>query len=114
MVVQNFAEQDTFVYPVVSAEGKTVGVLTFDMLKELLIDRDTWQWLVVGDVMQPLHDRLLSGMNLGEALQEMKNTQAEALPVIDTAESGKLLGVLDVRAARRKVSAELVSRQAVA
>lgn len=110
-VVQGFADQDTFVYPVVSSEGKIIGVLTFDMLKELLTDRDAWQWLVVGDVMQPVHDRLFSEMNLAEALLDMQNMQVEALPVIESAESEKLLGVLDLRETRRKVGAELVRRQ---
>ncbi len=113
-VVQHFAEQDTLVYPVVTGEGTIVGVLTFDMLKEVLIDRDTWLWLVVGDVMQPLHDRLLANMNLAEALRELHDTQVEALPVIESEESGKLLGILDQRAARRKVGAELVRRQTAA
>lgn len=110
-VVQHFAEQDTLVYPVVTSDGTITGVLTFDMLKEVLIDSDTWHWLVVGDVMQPLHDRLLGETNLAEALQDMHALQTEMLPVIESAESGKLLGVLDQRAVRRKVNAELVRRQ---
>jgi Kef-type K+ transport system membrane component KefB/CBS domain-containing protein len=112
-VVQNFAEQETFVYPVVSSDGKIIGVLTFEMLKELLIDRDTWQWLVVGDVMQPARHRLSSKMNLAEALQEMSNNQVEAMPVVESDESEKLVGVLDQRAAQRSVGAELVRRQTV-
>ena len=114
MVVQHFAEQDTFVYPVVSADEKIIGVLTFDMLKELLTDRDTWQWLVVGDVMQPVKEKLVSGTALDDALKEMRNIQAEALPVVEGDGSGKLVGVLDQRVARRKVSAELVRRQTTA
>lgn len=110
-VAKNFAEQDTLVYPVVDSTGTIAGVLTFDMLKEVLMDRDTWLWLVVGDVMQPLHDRLLGETNLAEALQDMHALQTEMLPVIESADSGKLLGVLDQRAAHRKVSAELVRRQ---
>lgn len=110
-VVQHFAEQDTFVYPVVSSDGKIIGVLTFEMLKELLTDRDTWHWLVVGDVMQPVRHRLSSKMNLDEALQQMRNNQVEALPVVESDESEKLIGVLDQRAARRSVGAELVRRQ---
>ncbi|VGO20622.1 cation:proton antiporter domain-containing protein [Pontiella sulfatireligans] len=113
-VVQHFAEQDTFVYPVVSNDGKIIGVLTFEMLKELLIDRDTWQWLVVGDVMQPVRHRLSSKMNLAEALQEMINNQVEALPVVESDENEKLIGVLDQRAARRSVGAELVRRKTAA
>ncbi len=110
-VVQHFAEQDTRVYPVIANDGKIVGVLTFEMLKEILLDRDTWLWLVLGDVMQPLTEHLLAETNLAEALQEMQNTQVEALPVIENGENEKLLGVLDQRAARRRVSAELVHRQ---
>ncbi|MCF7848302.1 MAG: cation:proton antiporter [Kiritimatiellales bacterium] len=113
-VIQHFAEQDTFVYPVVSDNGTIIGVLTFDMLKELLIDRDSWHWLVVGDVMQPVCERLLVGMNLGEALLEMQNMQAEVLPVVESTENDKLLGVLDLREARRRVGAELVRRQTAA
>ncbi len=112
-VAQRFAEQDTFVYPVVSDEGNIIGVLTFDLLKELLVDRDSWQWLLVGDVMQPVQEHLLAETKLSEALAEMQNMQAEALPVIESIESEKLLGVLDLRAARRTVGAELVRRQTV-
>ncbi|HEY5653639.1 MAG TPA: cation:proton antiporter [Pontiella sp.] len=113
-VVQHFAEQDTFVYPVVDSDGTIIGVLTFEMLKELLTDRDTWHWLVVGDVMQPARHRLSSRMNLADALQEMDKNQAEAMPVVENDENGKLLGVLDQRSARRSVGAELVRRQTIA
>jgi len=113
-VVQHFAEQDAFVYPVVSKDGKIIGVLTFDMLKELLTERDTWQWLLVGDVMKPVKDHLPGGMNLAEAIREMQNLHVEALPVVESADSGKLLGVLDLRETRRKVGIELVQRQTAA
>ncbi len=113
-VVQHFAEQDTFVYPVVSSEGAIIGVLTFENLKELLNERDTWHWLVVGDVMQPVRHKLLAGMSLTEALKEMGNNQVESMPVIENKETGKLLGVLDIRAARRRINAELVKRRSAA
>ena len=111
VVVQHFSEQDTLVYPVVSESGKIRGVLTFEMLKDLLADRDTWQWLVVGDVMQPLKERLYAQANLAEAFQEMRNMQIETLPVIKSPEDEKLIGILDLREARQKVGAELVQRQ---
>jgi Kef-type K+ transport system membrane component KefB/predicted transcriptional regulator len=110
-VIQHFAEQDTFVYPVVTHDGTIGGVLTFDMLKELMVDRDAWDWLVVGDVMQPVRHRLSSKMNLAEALQEMSNNHVEAMPVIESDASQKLVGVLDQRDARRVIGAELMKRQ---
>jgi len=99
---------------VVSKDGKIIGVLTFDLLKELLVDRDSWHWLVVGDVMQPVQEHLLADTNLAEAMAEMQNMQTEALPVIESTETETLLGVLDLRAARRTVGAELLRRQTAA
>ena len=110
-VVEHFAKQDTFVYPVVSSDGTVSGVLTFEMLKELLNERDTWNWLLVGDVMQPLRHCFVSTMNLGEALSDMQNNQVESIPVVENETTNKLLGILDIRAARRSIGAELVKRQ---
>ncbi|NCC52788.1 MAG: CBS domain-containing protein [Spartobacteria bacterium] len=108
-VIRHFSEQETFVYPVVDKENRVVGVLSFDLLKELLVDRDAWAWLVVRDVMQPVHDQVHASSNLAEALQDMRNMQVEALPVIDA--DARLLGVLDSREARRKISAEIIRRR---
>ena len=55
--------------------------------------------------------RMLADMNLAEALHEMKDTQVEVVPVVESVDGGRLIGVLDERAARRKVNAELVRRQ---
>ena len=46
-----------------------------------------------------------------KALQEMQNNQVEALPVVENGTSEKLMGVLDLRAARRSVGSELVRRK---
>ncbi|MDA3925607.1 MAG: cation:proton antiporter [Kiritimatiellae bacterium] len=113
-VVQMFSDQDTFVYPVVTDEGCISGIVTFDMLKELLNKPDTWQWLLVRDIMQPVEENLTAGMNLEEAVQTLKDIQAEALPVVENLESNRLKGVLDIRTTQIKVRAELVRRQTAA
>jgi Kef-type K+ transport system membrane component KefB/CBS domain-containing protein len=96
-VVQRFAEQDAYVYPVTDKDGRITGILTFEMLKELLPARETWAWMVVGDVMQPVRDRICATMNLAEATAELSNIQVEALPVVDDYTNGRLVGVLDQR-----------------
>lgn len=108
-VVEQFAEQDAYVYPVVSKEGRIVGVLTFEMLKELLSARDTWPWVLVQDVMQPVRDRLTGGMLLVDALEEMDNLQVDALPVVADETADELLGVLDRRTVRYAVKTKLIA-----
>jgi Kef-type K+ transport system membrane component KefB/CBS domain-containing protein len=109
-VFQQFAQRDTLVYPVVSAGGKIHGVLTFDSLKELLVDTDSWQWLVAGDVMEPVKDRTTMGMKLSDVLDDMKLSQIEAMPVLRGDGSEEAAGILDLRYARRRIREELIRR----
>lgn len=110
LVVQQFAQHDALVYPVVSTDGKIQGVLTFDSLKELLADHDNWAWLVAGDVMEPVKERTGALARLSDALDEMNRAQIEAIPVLAGDGSGKTEGVLDVRYARRRIREELIRR----
>ena len=48
-------------------------------------------------------DPVIAASNLGEALQDMRDMQVEALPVIESEENEHLVGVLDQREARRIV-----------
>jgi len=114
MVLQQFAQRDTLVYPVVSTEGKIHGVLTFDSLKELLADHDSWQWLVAGDVMEPVRDRATVLMKLSAVLDDMHLAQLEALPVLRGDGSEEAVGILDVRYARRRIREELIRRTSAA
>lgn len=114
MVLPQFAQRDALVYPVVSREGTVLGVLTFDSLKELLVDSDSWQWLVAGDVMEPVKDRATVQMKLSEVLDDMKLAQIEAIPVLAGDGSEKTEGILDVRYARRRIREELIRRTAAA
>jgi CBS domain-containing protein len=110
LVLQQFSQRDALVYPVVSTEGKIHGVLTFDSLKELLTDYDSWNWLVAGDVMEPVQDRTTVLMKLADVLDDMNSAQIEAMPVLQGDGSEKAAGILDVRYARRRIREELIRR----
>ena len=114
LVLQHFAQRDTLVYPVVSTAGTIHGVLTFDSLKELLADADSWSWMVAGDVMEPVKDRATVLMKLSDVLDDMKSAQIEAMPVLRGDGSEEAVGVLDLRYARRRVREELIRRTAAA
>lgn len=114
LVLQQFSQHDALVYPVVSTEGTILGVLTFDSLKELLADADSWQWLVAGDVMEPVKDRTTVLMKLSDVLDDMKLAQIEAMPVLAGDGTEKTDGILDLRYARRRVREELIRRTTAA
>jgi Kef-type K+ transport system membrane component KefB len=114
VVLKRFTENDALVYPVVSTEGRILGVLTFESLKELLGDADSWQWLVARVVLEPVVEKKTLPSKLAEVLDDMNRMQAEALPVTRGDGTDSAVGVLDIRYARRRIREELVRRTSVA
>ena len=112
MVVKLFTDNDALVYPVTTTEGRILGVLTFESLKELLGDSDSWQWLVASDVMEPVDEKARQPAPLADVLENMNQMQVEALPVTRGDGTDSAVGVIDLRYARRRVREELVRRTA--
>lgn len=114
MVVKLFTDNDALVYPVTSMEGRILGVLTFESLKELLGDSDSWQWLVASDVMEPVDEKARQPAKLTEVLENMDSMQIEALPVTRGDGTDSAVGVIDLRYARRRIREELIRRTSAA
>jgi CBS domain-containing protein len=93
---------------VVNASGHIVGVLTFEALKDVLVNRDTWDWLLVADIMRPLVDMAYPEDKLDEVYERMTRLKIDQMPVVN-AEAETPLGMLDVRSIRMKVNAELLN-----
>ena len=71
-------------------------------------------WLLACDVAEPVLDKTTSQVPLEEALEQMKDFHLEDMPVVETGDNNKLLGVLDLRAVNRKISAEVLRRRQLA
>ncbi|MFA5689375.1 MAG: cation:proton antiporter [Kiritimatiellales bacterium] len=113
VVLHNFTERDELVYPVASFDGRVIGVLTFETLRELLGNPESWHWLVAGDVMQPVEEKATLKMKLADVLDDMSRMQLEAIPVTRGDGTDTPAGVLDIRYARRRIREELVHRTSV-
>jgi Kef-type K+ transport system membrane component KefB/CBS domain-containing protein len=113
-VLKLFTDHDALVYPVVSMEGRILGVLTFESLKELLGDSASWQWLVASDVMQPVDVKTNQPSKLADVLDDMNRMQIEALPVTRGDGTDSAVGVIDLRYARRRIREELIRRTSIA
>lgn len=108
--VKLFTENDVLFYPVVDRESNICGILTFESLKDILNDRDAWQWLLVADVMSPLRDVATPEESLKAVYDKMVQLKIDRMPIVDIESRTKALGVLDVRNIRQKVHAELLKR----
>ncbi len=111
--VSLFSQSEALAYPVVMRDGKIDGLLTFEALKESLMNQDCWDWLVVDDIKQPCPEILKPNSDLKQVLHDMHMMQVEVLPVVQDLESARPIGLLDIRRARRVIRDELVRRQTV-
>ncbi|MBQ9788275.1 MAG: cation:proton antiporter [Lentisphaeria bacterium] len=110
--VKYFTENDVLFYPVVDREKNICGILTFESLKDVLSDRDSWQWLLVADVMLPLHDLATPEESLKAVYEKMLQLKIDQIPIVDVETHKRALGILDIRNIRQKVHTELLKRVA--
>jgi len=109
--VRLFTETDALAGPVIDRSDRIQGVVTFECIKEVLSDPSSWDWLLVSDVMHPVEEVLLPETELKAALADMQLMQVEVLPVIQSRETARAVGLLDMRHARRRVRELLLQGQ---
>lgn len=108
-VVSLFTDCEYFCLPVVDQENKSVGMISMNDLKQLIGSQDTWEWLLVGDVISHKRDLISVTTPLEEAMNTMKQLGREQLPVVETEENPVPMGMLDLRTVRKMVNKKLVS-----
>ncbi|MCK5198155.1 MAG: CBS domain-containing protein, partial [Spirochaetales bacterium] len=107
-IVTLFSESNYFCLPVVDQQNKTVGMITINDLKELLISQDTWEWILAGDILSTTSDVITKTTSLEEAMTTLRQLGREQLPVIESIENPVPVGILDTRVVRKLVDKEMV------
>ena len=94
-------------------EGRLKGVITLEDLKGVMTSQDTWDWVLASDVMGQVQDKVTADTPLQAALDYMRECGVEEMPVVASANTDKVLGVLDRRLVRIRVNGEIVKRRQV-
>jgi len=110
-VIEAFSTTDYFYYCVVDDDQKILGAITFDGLRKTFQTHELNDWLVALDIMEPAASTTVPQCQLAEAIDHMKDLDIEYLPVVAARDSNKYLGVLDIRALHRHLSAEVLAKQ---
>lgn len=110
-IVDTFAERDQLVYPVVSPAQQVVGTLSTEELKEVLADRDAWDWLVAADLMVEARDLAAEADPLAEVLHRMRDTHLDVLPVVASREDPRAVGMVTSLNVRKQLADELLARR---
>ncbi|MCK4752682.1 MAG: cation:proton antiporter [Planctomycetes bacterium] len=110
-VIKIVSGTSSFYYSVVDKNKKLIGAITLDGIRNTFTTQELNDWLVALDVAEPIVTKLTPDIPLSEALKKTKRLDVEYLPVVDSSEENKFVGILDCRAAKRALSAEVLARQ---
>ena len=112
-VVRIVGQTDATSYPVVSETGELMGVITLEGLRRSFMDEELTKVLVAYDLMESPPDAVTEGVPLAEGMSKMHEQHLTYLPVV-SAKDGRLIGLLDERTVKRRLSEEVIRRQRLA
>jgi Kef-type K+ transport system membrane component KefB len=98
-------------YCVVDNLRKIIGVITLDGIRNIFVARELSEWLVALDIAEPIVEMVTPNTTLSEAIEMMERERIEYAVIVSSKQSREYAGVLDSRAMRRRLSAEVLSKQ---
>jgi len=109
--IKIFGRTKCFYYPVLDRNNNVTGAMTIDNIRNTFANQELQDWLVALDIAEPVVAKVTPQTPLSEAFETAKHFDIEHLTVISSSGEDKFVGVLNCRAVRRQLSAEVLSRQ---
>ncbi|MCD6205736.1 MAG: cation:proton antiporter [Candidatus Marinimicrobia bacterium] len=118
LVVENESIRSVFIkfqdtgypfLPVVSDDRKILGIISFEEIKDIMLDDSCWDWLLASDIMGSVRDIIPENEALDEALNVMNQLYSEYLPVVNNIEDKTFKGIIDKRVVKQFVNKEMIA-----
>ena len=94
-ILQAIGASPQIEFPVMDDELHLVGMITYDDLRTVLSDAERYApVLVAGDLASPSFERVTPDDSLATALQKLAVRGSHYIPVVDSAESDRLVGMI--------------------
>lgn len=79
------------IFPVLDAQGQLKGVILLDNIRQVMFERDKYDFVVVDDLMQRPPAEVTQGSSMEEVMELFDRTEAWNLPVVN---NGKYIGFI--------------------
>ena len=99
---------------VLDDQRRVIGIVTMEELKQCLAEPSMTGWVMAFDLMRPAPDQLRADTSLPDALQHMRETGLECLPVVSPGDPAVYIGLIERQAVMRKVTQEVWRRRQAA
>lgn len=110
-IVALFSSHDQMIYPVVNTDGRVIGTISPDELKDVLSDQSSWEWLLAADVMIEAEDYVVQNFPLTETIKKMRDLQIEQLTVVESEDDLRSVGMLISHQVHKRIAEELFKRK---
>jgi len=110
-VITMVSSTNNFFYSVVDNDNKLIGGITLNGIRNTFATQELNDWLVALDIVEPVIAKVTPDVPLAEAFERTKHLDLGHLPVVNSSQDDGFVGVLNCRAVRRSLSAEVLSRQ---
>ncbi len=110
-VIQIVSTTESFYYSVVDSDNKLIGSITLYGIKNTFATQEVNDWLVALDIMEPVIARIPQDVDLSEAFKKMGKLNIDFVPVVESQENNKYVGIISSRKVHRQLSAEVLAKQ---
>jgi len=81
-------------FPVVNTQGQMTGIFSISDVREILVDRDLDNLLIMKEIADDEVPSVTLEDNLAVALHRFTESELDAMPVVDGRDSGRILGMI--------------------
>lgn len=94
-VVHKVIQGNEFDYPVLTEDGRILGIISLNNIKDYLFEKDSLQnLLIAGDIANTNFDTITPDDNCGTVMEKLRSSGYEGLPVIEREGSNKIIGFI--------------------
>ena len=110
-ILRTFSHKEYLCYPVVDREHRLRGLLSFKHLRKILATEGIEDVLVAYDLMEPVTEKARPSESLREAVDHMRTSDLDYLPVVSEEGEDKLVGFLALNVIERRLTEEILQKQ---
>ncbi|MCZ6702057.1 MAG: chloride channel protein, partial [Ignavibacteria bacterium] len=94
-VVNKVISGKEFDFPVLTEDGRILGIISLHDIKDYLFEKDSLQnLLIAGDIASTNFDTITPNDNCGTAMDKLRYSRYEGLPVVEKNGSDKIIGFI--------------------
>jgi len=110
-IIEKLTTSEQSIYPVVDFDNNMVGWVSLDELKNVLVDQDSWRWLLTADVMKSVDHTTFAGTPLRKVINHMHEYNLTQLPVFKENNGLVPIGIIDNISMQHKIDREIIIKR---